>query len=63
MKLLELIPLSSDVVLALTPEGWRLSDGRRFTAPYPDADAAMDDRATRRALTFGEELPAKGGPT
>jgi len=25
---------------------------------YASADAAMDDQSTRRALTFGENLPA-----
>jgi len=62
VKFLELLPLSSDVVLALTEEGWRLTDGYRFSEVYASAAAAMDDQATRRALTFGEELPAKGGP-
>lgn len=53
---LELEPLSLTVLLVLSPEGYRLSDGRRFTTPYPDAAAAMADRRAFRQLTFGEEL-------
>lgn len=60
MKLIELMALSSTVLLALTDEGWRLSDGHRFTKPYPSWDEAMDDRETQRALTFGTALPERG---
>ena len=62
LELLCLLPLSSTVLLVRTAEGWRLSDGYRFTAAYPSADDALNDQATRRALTFGEDLPAEGGP-
>lgn len=61
MKLIELMALSSVVVLALTEEGWRLTDGHRFTQPYRSWDDAMDDRETQRALTFGAPLPERGG--
>lgn len=59
MIILTLLPLSSHVVLAKTPGGWRLSDGHRFTLPYRDADEAMEDRETFRRLTFGEDLAGR----
>lgn len=57
MQLLAILPLSRTVLLVQTPQGWRLSDGHRFSVPYVSAEAAMDDQATRRRLQFGEELP------
>lgn len=56
MRFLSLHPLSSFVMLAETEEGWRLSDGHRFTKPYASFDAAIGDEATKRRLTYGEVL-------
>lgn len=58
MRLLELMALSSDVALALTDNGWCLTDGRRFTEPYSSWDTAMDDRDTQAALRFGLPTPS-----
>jgi hypothetical protein len=62
LELLSFLPLSSIVAAVETPEGWRLTDGHRFSAPYAHLDAAIDDREAFRALTFGESLPGAVAP-
>ena len=56
LNLLDMHALGPRVLLVRTDEGWRLSDGHRFTKPYPDALAPFRDRDTIRRLNFGEEL-------
>ena len=55
-RLLDMLALSLRVVAVNTDEGWRLSDGYRFTEVYAGPLQAMDDQDTIRRLTFGEEL-------
>lgn len=56
LSLLDIHAIGPRVILVRTDEGWRLSDGHRFTTPYPDAIAPFRDRDTIRRLDFGEPL-------
>jgi hypothetical protein len=55
-NLLDVHPIGLRVLLVNTREGWRLSDGHRFTKPYRDFEEALADSDTKRRLNFGEEL-------